>query len=107
MNPSNVYWNPPQLTITSDMGYSGHLGFFLNLPYPDPISQPWAFGEGNSNIYGKRELVFSGLPEITAIENILPTTAGYARVDPSSFEARHSQSDYTLRVLKKDNVHVK
>lgn len=99
MNPSNAYWTPPQYTKTSEMSKSGHPGFFLNLPYPDPISQPWGmFGEGNQNIYGKRELVFTALPEMFAVGDVLPTTGGYPRVDPRSIAAQVSRSHHTIRV---------
>lgn len=98
MNPANAYWAPPQYTVTQEMSRSGHIGFFMNLPYPDPITQPWSYGEGNENIYGKRELVFTTLPEMYAVGNVLPMTSGIPRVDPRSFQAQHSREHYTLKV---------
>jgi len=98
MNPSNVYWNPPQYTQTSLKPLSGHTGFLLNLPYPDPVSGPFYYGEGSENIYGKREYVYSTLPDLYAIGNILPTTGGIPRVDPSGLAATHSRTDYTVKV---------
>ena len=97
MNPANAYWAPPQYTQTSLKPVWGHLGFLVNLPYPDPVSAQATYGEGNENIYGKRELVYTELPEMYAIGNIMPTTGGYPRVDPNSFHARHSLEAYTVR----------
>ena len=97
MNPSNVYWHAPQYSQTSLKPISGNLGFLLNLPYPDPVSSPTT-GEGNENIYGKRELVFTTLPEMYAIAGVMPVTAGVPRVDPTSFHATHSREHYTVRV---------
>ena len=97
MNPSNVYWSPPQYTTTSLKPISGNLGFFLNLPYPDPVSTPFYYGEGNENIYGKRELVYSAFPEIFAIANVMPMTAGIPRIDPRSFHANYSRETHTVR----------
>ncbi len=98
MNPSNAYWAPPQYKRTSLKPISGNLGFLFNLPYPDPVSTPFSNGEGNPNIYGKRELVFSALPEMYAIGNILPTTGGVPRLDPNGLAATHSRAAYTVRV---------
>ena len=98
MNQSNAYWAPPQYTQTSLKPLSGNLGFLLNLPYPDPISTPFTNGEGDENIYGKRELVFTTFPEMYAVGNILPMTGGIPRLDPTSFAATHSREKYTVRV---------
>ena len=98
MNPSNVYWAPPQYTQQTMYPISGNLGFFFNLPYPDPVSAGFTNGEGNENILGKRELVFTTLPEIYAVANVMPTTNGLPRVDPNSFHGRHNRLHYTIRV---------
>ena len=98
MNPANVYWSAPMYKQTSLKPISGHTGFLLNLPYPDPVSTPFNNGEGSNNIYGKRELVFTGLPEIYAVGNIVPTTGGVPRIDPKSFAATHSREYYTVRI---------
>lgn len=97
MNPSNAYWAPPQFKKSFQKPISGNQGFLINIPYPDPISTP-STGEGNENIYGKRELVFTTLPEMFAVGNVLPTTGGIPRLDPNSFAGQHSRSDYTIRV---------
>jgi len=97
MNPSNVYWTPPQYKQTFLKPRSGNIGFLLNLPYPDPVSTPFYYGEGSENIYGKRELVYTTLPEMYAVANIMPMTAGIPRVDPRSFQATHSREKYTVR----------
>jgi len=98
MNPSNVYWAAPQYTRTFLKPISGNPGFLMNLPYPDPVSGQMYSGEGRENIYGLRELVYTTLPEIYAIGNILPTTGGVPRVDPTSVHARHSREAFTRRI---------
>ena len=98
MNPSNAYWAPPQYQVSSLKPISGNLGFLLNLPYPDPVSGPFSFGEGNTDIYGKRELVGSSFPELYAIGNVLPLTGGIPRVAPNGLAATHSRAAYTVRV---------
>ena len=98
MNPSNAYWAPPQFKQSFQKPISGNLGFLMNLPYPDPVSTP-STGEGNQNILGKQEeLIFTTLPEMYAIGDILPTTGGIPRIDPNSLAGQHSRSDYTRRV---------
>ena len=97
MNPANVYWKPPQYKQTFLPPISGTLGYLHNLPFPDPVST-LTFGQGNENIYGKREMVFTGLPELFAVGGILPTTAGHPRVDPNSFAAQHNRQDFTIKV---------
>jgi len=97
MNPANVYWAPPQYTQTFRKPISGNLGFLLNLPYPDPVSTSFYYGEGSENIYGKRELVYSTLPEMYAVGNVMPMTAGIPRVDTRSFAATHSREQHTVR----------
>ena len=99
MNPSDAFWAPPQFTIHSNYkSVSGHTGFLFNLPFPDPVSTGFVYGDGNQNVFGKRELVYSTLPELQAFGNIIPTTAGHPRVDPNSREARFSRADYTIKV---------
>ena len=99
MNPSNVYWSTPQYTQTFLKPRSGNIGFLMNLPYPDPISTGFYEGQGGENIYGKRELVYSTLPEMYTVGgNIMPHTAGIPRVDPQSFAAKVSRESVTVRV---------
>ena len=98
MNPSNVYWSAPQYTNTFLKPISGISGFLMNLPYPDPVSGQTYSGEGGENIYGRRELVYTTLPEIYPIGNILPTTGGIPRVDPTSLHGQHSREAFTRRI---------
>ena len=97
MNSANVYWQPPQYTVTSLKPISGNVGFLMNLPWPDPVTAGFYEGQGNENIYGKRELVFSNFPEMIMVGGVLPTTSGIPRVDPNSFAAKFSREHYTVR----------
>ena len=99
MQVSNAYWAPPQYTQTSLKPISGNTGFLMNLPYPDPVSTGMYSGEGSENIYGdNRKLVFTTLPEIYPVGNILPTTGGIPRVDPNSAHGQHNRDNFTLRI---------
>ena len=99
MGVTNVYWSAPQVTQTSMAPISGHFGFHMDLPYPDPVSAGWFDGQGNENIYGKREQVLTSLPELFTVGgNIMPFTSGVPRVDPKGFAARVSRSAMTLKV---------
>ena len=57
----------------------------MNLPFRGPVSEAMSYGEGRQNMYGVREFITTTLPELHAVGNILPTTAGIPRVDPKSF----------------------
>ena len=103
MNPSNVYWSPPQYTTTSLKPISGNLGFLMNLPYPDPVSTSFYYGEGSENIYGKRELVYSTFPEMYAVGNVMPMTAGIPRVDTRGILTTHSREKYTVQDYYENN----
>ena len=99
MNPSNAYWTPTQYKQTFMKPVSGHLGFLMNLPYPDPISTPFYEGQGSQDIYGKREHVYTTLPEMYTVGGaIMPFTGGIPRVDPHSFQAKVSRESMTVRV---------
>ena len=98
MNTTNVYWAPPQYTQTNLKPISGHVGFFLNLPYPDPVSTTATFGEGNENIFGKRELVFSEHPEMHAFGGVVPMTSGIPRVDPKGLAGSFNRGHYTIKI---------
>lgn len=100
MDVTNVYWTTPQITQTSLFPMSGHLGFHITLPYPDPVSVPSGYsGEGSENVFGKREMVYTNLPEMFTVGgNIMPTTSGIPRVDPNSFAARVNRKTMTVRV---------
>ena len=97
MNPSNAYWNPPPLFQENTMSFLKPLvhttGFTINIPYPDPVSGPHYYGE--NPVFGRREYGFGTLPELYAVQNILPTTAGKPRINPFSFAAK-----YKRKVLK-------
>ena len=96
MNPSNVYWSAPQ-TQTWIQDHSGHLGFQIQIPYPDPVSTPFWYGEGNEKIEGIRQLSFSTLPELFTVGGVLPHTAGYPRVNPKSLAGTFSREKHTVK----------
>ena len=98
MRPSNTYWSKPENTVTSmPRRLDNDLGFRINIPHRDPVSTPFYYGEGTQNIYGDRKHVFSTLPELHAIDNVMPHTAGFARIDPTSLAARFSRESVTVR----------
>ena len=97
MNPSNAYWAPPpflQHKSTSFLKPLTHTtGFSLNIPFPDPVSGPHYYGE--NPVFGRREYGFNTLPELHPVMNIIPTTAGKARINLKSLAAT-----YERKVLK-------
>ena len=98
MNPSNVYWQPPQYNKQFLEPISGTPGFLFNLPYRGPVSEAMSFGEGRENIRGVRELISTTLPELHAVGNILPSTAGFPRVNPQSFQGSFRRAPYIKKV---------
>ena len=99
MNPTNAYWAQPQFKQTFAKPISGNLGFLMNLPYPDPVSTGLYEGQGSENVFGKRELVYTTLPEMYTVGgNIMPFTGGIPRVDPNSFQARINRESHTVRI---------
>ena len=73
MNPANVYWAAPQYKQTNLKPVWGHLGFLMNLPYPDPVSTQATYGEGNENIYGS---VGAGIRHVVKRSHRTQNTAG-------------------------------
>ena len=74
VSPTNVYWVSPRefhknAFLPVDPSARG-LGFWPNIPYPQPVSTPFYYGE--NALPGRRELNFSALPEMFAIDNVLP-----------------------------------
>ena len=74
MTPVNVFWIEPkefrgQNFMPMDPSERG-LGFFPEIPYPQPVSSPFYYGE--NAIPDRRELNFSALPELFAIDDRLP-----------------------------------
>ena len=98
MNPSDGYWTQPQLATQYLQPLSNTSGFLFNLPYTDPVSEAMSFGEGRQDILGNRELIFTHLPEMRAVGNVLPSTAGYPRVDPNSFHGSFRRDAFVKKV---------
>ena len=99
MNPSSVYWQPDsffQKKTASLKPFAHNLGFLINIPYPDPVSTPWYYGE--NPVWGRREHAYSTLPELHTVGGIMPTTAGLPRVSPFSFAARANRTHSIIKV---------
>ena len=74
VTPVNVYWVAPRqfyenTFLPTDPSEKG-LGFWPDIPLPQPVSTPFYYGE--NAIPDRRELNFSALPELFAIDNRLP-----------------------------------
>ena len=74
MNPVNVFWiEPKQFRANTFLPMDPSerkLGFFPEIPLPQPVSSPFYYGE--NAIPDRRELNFSSLPELFAIDDRLP-----------------------------------
>ena len=99
MNPSSSYWQPGgffQKNSPSFKSFAHHTGFLINIPYPDPVSTPFYFGQNPE--WGRRSYAYSTLPELHTIGGIMPTTAGIPRVSPYSFAARANRTHSIIKV---------
>ena len=94
---SNAYWTAPTLSTSFPPVISGNSGFLTTIPYPDVFSTPTT-GEGNENIYGKRELVFTTLPQTFAVANVLPMSGGYPRLNTKGLAGTFRRSKYTVQI---------
>ena len=100
---TNVYWASDKEYRTQNYlkPVSGHLGFQVVIPKPDPVTVgAYYYGE-NPPIPNVRPptVVTRAEGEYFAVGNELPTVAGKPRVDPKSKEMKFSRSKYT-RTLK-------
>ena len=98
MNPTNPFWTPEPAFIaqTSLKPISNTLGFQFNLPWPDPTTAGFYYGEGPQ--YGRRELIYRSDPEYFARQNILPSIGGVPRFNPYDPIYKFDRSRYTARV---------
>ena len=99
MNPSNAYWTPRAFFLQNTRSLpplTNTTGFLINLPWPDPVSTPSYYGE--NPVWGRKEYGFSTLPELYAIGNIMPTTAGIPRVNPHGFAAKANRTHSIVRI---------
>jgi hypothetical protein len=99
---TNVYWAPqkefrPQSFLKP---VSGHLGFQIKIPVPDPATAGYYYGE-NPPINNVRppQVVTRPDPETFVVGGEMPVVAGRARIDPKSKEMQFDRSKYT-RTLK-------
>ena len=86
MNSSNVYWQPPrEYSLTTYQNASARdngLGFFVDVPHPDPVQFPAYFGENPVIPNIRRKLNFETRGETFAVDNVMPTYGGQPRYHP-------------------------
>ena len=73
-------------------------GVLYNIPYRDPVSTGFYYGEGREALPPRNELVFSTQPETFAVANILPTVAGVPRINPNAWQHTFSRSQHTMKI---------
>ena len=94
MNSTQIYWNPPKeyFKQTFLQPVANTLGFWVEIPPPDPVTSGWYFGEGRENVFGDRNLSFDTRPEIYAIDNTIrpgfKSSAEYMKIDRSKGRVR-------------------
>ena len=89
MNSSNVYWQQPRqfslTTFQKPSAVDNGLGFFVDIPHPDPVQFPAYFGENQIIPNSSRDLNFETRGETFAVDNVMPTYGGqprYHKEDP-------------------------
>jgi len=98
-NFTHPYWNAPTFTRQQKFlkPISGSLGFQFNLPWRDPVTAGWYYGEGAP--YGRRTVVTDSRPEFYTVGgNIMPSVNGIPRMDPHSSEMTFSRAKYTKNI---------
>lgn len=92
------FWKaaPSQVNFNSNIRFSND-GIIYNIPFRDPVSTGYVYGDGNQNVLGEQKLVFSTQPEVFSVANILPTVGGIPRVNPYSWENRFNREEHTVR----------
>ena len=100
-NFTNVFWTAPKQfhTQTFLKPISGHLGFQINIPKPDPVTSGFYYGE-NPPINNVRAptVVTRSDPEWYVVDGTMPTVAGHARMDPTSKAMKFSRAKYTRTI---------
>ena len=99
MSFTHPYWTPSfnYRLRKSLKPISNNLGFQFNLPYPDPVTAGWYYGEGAP--YGRRTVVTDSRPEFYTVGgNIMPSVNGIPRMDPHSSEMTFSRAKYTQKI---------
>lgn len=97
---TSVFYTAPSTTLNYQVGapYFSHDGILYNIPYRQPVSTGFVYGEGNQNVLGEQKLVFDTRPETMPVAGMLPVNGGFPSINPHSEENRFSREDYTLRL---------
>jgi len=96
MNPTNPYWQAPQLKLKGKMPIAHNIGFSFTLPWPDVVS-PAGFYNGQGAMPGRKELVFRDDPEYFAIQGVVPSSGGIPRINPYDPIYKFDRSKFTVR----------
>ena len=94
---TNPYWTPPVEFKTRKhlKPIARDLGFQWTLPWPQPSSAGYYFGQ--NPVWGRRQDVYSSLPEWFATDNIVPSTAGVPIMNPYTAEMKFSREKFTRK----------
>ena len=71
------------------------LGFQFVLPWNQPTSAGYYFGE--NPVWGRRQDVYSSLPEWFATDNIVPSSGGIPITNPYTAEMKFSRAKFTKK----------
>ena len=98
---TNVYWAPQKdfTTQTFLRPVSGHLGFQIKIPVPEPVSSGYYYGENPpiTNVR-KPEIVTRSDPETFVVGGEMPVVAGRPIVDPKSKEMQFDRRKFTRTI---------
>ena len=97
-NATNPYWQPDPIYtwgIKSQPKFDGY-GFTFKLPWRDPVTAGWYFGEGP--VPQRRELVFRSDPEYFPVLNTVPSSGGLPKYNLYDPAFQFKRSDYTRKM---------
>ena len=94
MQLTSPYWNTQEFsTIRSQMPLSGHLGFMMQIPWPEPVTVGSSYF-GENPLPGRREVVTQPWGEYYAIGNTIPERV----VDPKEARYQFQRRQFTYKI---------
>jgi len=100
MQPTSPYWvqlDANEVEVRPIKPISGHLGFQMNIPWPEPVTVG-AIYAGEGAMPDRREVVTTAFGEYYAVDNTIPSTGGVPLVNVNEPRYRFSRNDYVYHI---------
>ena len=97
-NATHPYWTPESVYNwgqKSQHTYDGY-GFTFKLPWRDPVTCGWYFGEGP--VPQRQEMIYRSDPEYYAIYNTVPSSGGLPKYNLYDPAFTFNRSKYVQKV---------